>query len=661
MDEEALWNPTSETLANSQMTKFLTYVNEKQNKNFSHYSELYQWSIDEIGSFWATFAQFSDIIWKSPPLNPSLAIETCERCSSRRPDWFKGSTLNFAENILSKSPDTICITSYMEGFEKPVHLTCNELKSKVGRCSNWLRHEGIKPGDRVVAVMANTPETVVSMLACASVGAVWASCSPDFGASGIRDRLEQLSPSILLFTDSYNYNGKFYDCSETIHSAMSHVPTIRKFVKIPISKCSSENQSQPLREKEIHWNTILSEHSDKITFEYTNFDHPLFILFSSGTTGKPKCIIHGVGGTLLQHMKEHALHTDLGKEKSLFYFTTCGWMMWNWMTSALAVGSRIVLYEGSPSYPNLMTLWKIIVEEKIDVFGTSPKFISACMKAQIEIKCFKFPNLESILSTGSPLLPEHYDWVYQNIDQNIRVSSISGGTDIISCFMLGNPILPVYAGEIQCRGLGMAVESWNEDAKPVLNRKGELVCTKPFVSMPIGFWEDKDKSTYHQTYFNFFQEREVWRHGDFIEINGRGGVTVYGRSDATLNPGGVRIGTAEIYQQIEKFLEIQDSLVIGVKTGSDIEVWLFIKLAQGHSLSEDLKRSINNQIRSELTPRHLPNKIFQVNQIPYTKSGKKMEVPVTRILSGDSIDTSSSLAEPEALKEYIEMAKRPTK
>ncbi|MCH7947917.1 MAG: acetoacetate--CoA ligase, partial [candidate division Zixibacteria bacterium] len=498
---------------------------------------------------------------------------------------------------------------------------------------------------RVRVFIPNLTEAIIGMLATTSIGAVWSSCSPDFGLQGVLDRFGQIEPKVLIATDSYTYNGKKYDSTEKLNKVIDAIASIEKVVVV-----SMTNDSNSIR-KSISWSELLVDTDIELTFEQLPFDHPVYIMYSSGTTGVPKCIVHGAGGTLLQHFKEHYLHTNLTRKDVITYYTTCGWMMWNWLVSALAVGSTIFLYDGSPSYPDLSILWKAIEQEKISVFGTSPKFLAACQNLKLSPKDdFDLSSLKTILSTGAPLTAPQFEWCYQQIKEDMQLSSISGGTDIVSCFALGSPTLPVHAGELQCRGLGMKVETYDDNGQPVENEVGELVCSAPFPSRPIYFWNDPDKLKYKAAYFEHFPG--VWRHGDFIKITNYGSVIVYGRSDATLNPGGVRIGTAEIYAPVEAMPEIADSLVIGQKWKDDIRIILFVVLAEGQALTEDLKDRIKKTIRQNTTPRHVPSKIIEVTDIPHTINGKKVEIAVARIVHGQEVPNIDALANPESLRQF---------
>jgi acetoacetyl-CoA synthetase len=647
--DSALWQASPKRLQSSKLWKFKVLSEAQTGLRFDHYQELHQWSVEQFPAFWGAAADFLGIIWEEDPVEIFVPNS---RKSMRDGQWFPGARLSFARNLLALDDHNPAkIISIIEGLQNPVVLSSQALRIQVAQCTAHLQALGVKAGDRVAGICPNSSEAIIAMLATSALGAVWSSCSPDFGSEGILDRFSQIEPSVLFASRSYIYNEKFIDCSETALTVSRRLSSLKGCIMIdPLQTGSIPEPFLGFREALDRYEPGRALQDFKPLA--TTFDHPLYILFSSGTTGKPKCIVHSVGGTLLQHKKELMLHCDLGDGQRLLYFTTCGWMMWNWMVSALATGADLVLFEGSINRQNFSVLWQALSEYKVTCFGTSPKFLASCIKAGLRpSQDHDLSALETILCTGSPLMPEHFHWVYSAVKADVHLASISGGTDIISCFMLGNPWQPVYAGEIQGAGLGMAVDCWDEAGHSLRGQRGELVCTKPFPSMPIGFWKD-DGSKYQDAYFSYYQGPEVWRHGDFIEINARAGITVYGRSDATLNPGGVRIGTAEIYRQVEQFPEVQDSLAVSRQRDGDAELILFVKLQEGLELQQDLVQRIKGQLRHQLSPRHIPAAILQVKDIPYTRSGKKLELAVTRILHEEALDNLSAIMNPECLGEY---------
>jgi len=646
--EKPLWRPSEDRIASSNLTFYTDYVAKLLNRKISSYQELYDWSVIDIEEFWKSFWNFSGVI-HSKPYQQILSGDGMFRTR-----WFEGSELNFAENLLRYRDDQIAIISSRENFPV-IKLTYSELYNLTASLSLSLKEMGVKKGDRVAGFVNNVPESVIAMLATVSLGAIWTSCSPDFGHKGVLDRFGQIQPKILYAIETYNYNGKLIDCSEKIEAIQKSIPSIEKIVLI---KRFNDFKGNVTKDKtlvkinnSLFFNDLLSNTSTELKFEQVSFNHPVFIMYSSGTTGIPKCIVHGGGGTLLQHFKELYLHTNLKREDVITYYTTCGWMMWNWLVSSLFVGARILLYDGNPVYPNINILWKKIEDDKISVFGTSPKFLGMIQKAGLVPKDhFDLSSLKTILSTGSPLSVENFRWVYEDVKGDLQLSSISGGTDIISCFMLGNPNLPVYEGEIQCKGLGMKVEAFNEKGESVIEEKGELVCTKPFPSMPVYFWNDPENKKYYSAYFDYYPG--IWRHGDYIKITKHGGIIVYGRSDATLNPGGVRIGTAEIYRIVEAMDEVTDSLAVGQTRKNDVRIILFVVLKPNHILNDTLIEKIKTVIRTNATPRHVPLKIIQVQDIPRTISGKKVELAVTRILHQENVDNRDALANPDSLEQF---------
>ncbi|MGB9803389.1 acetoacetate--CoA ligase [Desulfofundulus sp.] len=636
-----LWEPSEERKKQANMTRFMEFVNKKHGHNFTTYHELYQWSVENAPAFWEAMWEFGGIIAARP--YDQVVVNFEDMLGSR---WFVGAELNFAENLLRYRDDHTALIFKGEAMEEPVRLTYAGLYDQVARLARSLREMGVTVGDRVAGFMPNMIETVVAMLATTSIGAIWSSCSPDFGVKGVYDRFGQIQPKVLFTANGYSYNGKKHDSLARVAGIVEEIPSIERVVVVPYTEKEPDISRVP---KAVPYQDFLAA-GEGLEIEFTRlpFDHPVYIMYSSGTTGVPKCIVHGAGGTLIQHLKELILHTDLKREDTIFYFTTCGWMMWNWLVSSLAVGATVLLFDGSPFYPDAGALWKLAQDEGITVFGTSAKYLASVEKAGVKPGAtYDLSRLKAILSTGSPLSVESFEYVYRDIKQDVCLSSISGGTDIISCFALGNPIGPVYAGELQCRGLGMKVESFDPEGKPVINRKGELVCTAPFPSMPVYFWNDPDRKKYRSAYFDVYPN--VWRHGDYVEITDTGGVIIYGRSDATLNPGGVRIGTAEIYRQVESIPEILDSIVVGQDWENDVRVILFVKLAEGVELTGELINRIKTTIRENTTPRHVPAKIIAVADIPYTLNGKKVEMAVRDVIHNRPVLNKDALANPEAL------------
>ena len=637
-----LWTPSEEQIQDSNMYRFMTGVNRKYQKNFTTYPELWQWSVDHIPEFWAEMWDFAGVIASRPC---DEVIDDVTRMPGTR--WFKGARLNFAENLLRYRDDETAIVFRGEDQVRR-RLTYAELYDEVARTAASLRALGLKPGDRVVGFMPNMPESIIAMLAAASLGAVWSSCSPDFGIKGVLDRFGQIKPRVLFTADGYLFKGKRIDSLERITDILKQIGTVEKVVVVPYTTDAPDISGVP---GAVLYNDFRAGTAGDIVFEQLPFDHPLYIMYSSGTTGLPKCMVQGAGGILLQQMKEHLLHTNLRREDNIFYFTTCGWMMWNWLTCGLSVGATLLLYDGNPFHPGPEALWQMAEDEKMTVFGTSAGYIAALMNTGlIPREKFDLSALRALLSTGSPLSIEGFDFVYREVKPDLQLASISGGTDINGCFALGNPMGPVYAGELQCRGLGMKVEAFDENGRPVVGRQGELVCTAPAPSMPIYFWDDPDGKKYHDAYFDVYPN--VWRHGDYIEVNDHGGVTIYGRSDATLNPGGVRIGTAEIYRQVEMLDEIEDSLVVGQEWKNDVRVILFVKMMAGCALTDALKNKIRQTIRVNASPRHVPAKIIEVPDVPYTLNMKKVELAVKKTIQGQAVLNKDALKNPGVLDFY---------
>ena len=648
-NSKPLWIPSEYRIRTSNFSKYYNFLKREYNLSFSDYNQLHTWSVTESEKFWESIWKFSGIIHSN----------SYEKVLDKRimpgANWFEGSRLNFAENLLKYNDDHLAIISSRE--DKPeVSITYAELNKLVTSCSAGLRKLGVKTGDRVAGFVTNISESIIAMLATTSIGAVWTSCSPDFGTQGVLDRFGQVKPKVLFAIEDYQYNGKIVHCKEKVENIVSQIPEIEKIIWIPqyqdLKQLHATNNNQEINSsKFIHFNDLLDNTSKIIEFEQLPFNHPVYIMYSSGTTGLPKCMVHSVGGTLLQHYKELVLHTDLNRNDIITYYTTCGWMMWNWLVSSLQVGATIFLYDGNPVYPDNDVLWKKVEKHRVTVFGTSPKYLSIFNKTNFVPKNkYDLSSLRAILSTGSPLPEETFHWVYENVKSDLQLSSISGGTDIISCFMLGNPILPVYAGEIQCKGLGMKVEAFNEKGKSVVGEKGELVCTEPFPSMPVYFWDDRNGKKYRKAYFEKYPG--IWTHGDYIKITESGGIVVYGRSDATLNPGGVRIGTAEIYRIVEELDGISDSIVVGKKFNGDEKIVLFVVLKQGVKLNKNFKDKIKSELKSRATPRHVPSEIYEVKEVPRTISGKKVEIAVSKILNGEEVENKDALANPDSLNQF---------
>ena len=629
-----VWTPSQDQILNSNLKKFTEFVEENTGKHFKSYDELHHFSISNP-EFWRFIIEFCKVEgeWNGP-------IYEGENIFSAK--WFPQSKLNFAENMLKNRSDNEALIFRCEDRISET-LSFAELYNQVSKTAQHLKELGVTKGDRVVGFLPNFAGSIVAMLATASVGAIWSSCSPDFGEQGVIDRFGQIEPKVLFCVDGYFYNGKTHNCLDKIKSFTARLPSLKQVVIFDYASLSNIVINNSISYQEILENYEAIE----IGFERVGFDHPLYIMYSSGTTGLPKCIVHGHGGTLVQHLKEHQLQTNISSGDRVFYFTTCSWMMWNWLVSALGTGATIMLYDGSPTYPDNTVLWQFADEEEFSHFGTSAKYIETLMKDDVNPSAiFKLSNLKVICSTGSPLSAECYDYIYNNVGY-VHLASISGGTDIVSCFVLGVPNIPVRRGEIQGAGLGMAVEIWDDSGRVNRGERGELVCTKPFPSRPVKFWNDIDGEKYHAAYFDRFEG--VWAHGDFAEQTPDGGYIIYGRSDATLNPGGVRIGTAEIYRQVDRVKEVLESIVIGQVWGSDTRIVLFVKLREGLNLTETLANTIKKFIKDNCTSRHVPSKILQVEDIPRTKSGKIVEIPVRDIVHGKEVKNKEALANPEAL------------
>lgn len=633
---EPIWQPSAARVAASNLQHFIAA--HRAQLAAADYTALYAWSIAAPAEFWAAVWEFCGI---RAMTNCTTVVRDLERMPGAR--WFEGATLNFAANLLAPDRQGPAIVFANERGERS-ELSWQELRSQVASVAAGLREFGVRKGDRVAGFIANRPEAVVAMLATACVGAVWSSCSPDFGVDAVLDRFGQIAPKVLFATDGYFYNGKSIDSLTAVQAIAARLTELRAVVIVPYRSAAPDVRA-------IAGAMLFADLTHRqvpLEYEPTAFADPLYILYSSGTTGVPKCIVHSVGGTLLQHRKEHVLHTDIRAGDVVFYFTTCGWMMWNWLVSALASGATLVLYEGAPLHPDPGVLWRLAERENINVFGTSAKYLSALEKSGFQPRdAHALPALRSILSTGSPLAPSSFDFVYRHVKNDVQLASIAGGTDLISCFALGNPLLPVYRGELQCRGLGMKVEIFTPEGRAVREQKGELVCTAPFPSMPIGFWNDAGGQKYRAAYFERFPN--VWHHGDYAELTAHDGIVIYGRSDAVLNPGGVRIGTAEIYRIVDQFEEIAESIVAPQEWGDDTRVILFVRLQPGRALNADLAHRLRDEIRRRASPRHVPARILAVADIPRTMNGKIVELAVREAIHGRPIGNRDALANPEAL------------
>jgi acetoacetyl-CoA synthetase len=642
--DKPLWTPP-DSASQTLLAEYVKQVEAQHARRFSSYPELHQWSIDAPSDFWRSVWRFGGIVGESG----DVVVTDFDQMAHA--SWFPDARLNFAENLLRESSNNEALVFWGEDKVER-RLTRQQLRQSVTLFAAALRATGVTQGDRVAAYMPNMPETIVAMLAATSLGAVFTSASPDFGVQGVVDRFGQTTPKVLIACDGYWYNGKAIEISGKLADIVVAIPNIERLIVVPYIAESVDILAASLP-RGVSLAQFVGPYAEGTPLEFTPvpFNHPLFIAYSSGTTGVPKCIVHGTGGVLLQHVKEHQLHSDIREGDRLFYYTTCGWMMWNWLASSLASGATLMLYDGNPFIDHGRILWDYAERERITHFGTSAKYLDALAKAGAKPgESGKLDALRVILATGSPLAPESFDYVYESVKRDVQLSSISGGTDILSCFVLGNPLLPVWRAEIQCAGLGLAVDVWADDSRPVKEQKGELVCTRPFPSMPLGFWNDTTGERYRSAYFERFPG--VWCQGDFCERTKHDGFVIYGRSDATLNPGGVRIGTAEIYRQVERLPEILEAVVIGQNWQNDVRIILFVKLDDGIELTEELVSTIKRTIRENTTPRHVPAKILQVTDIPRTKTGKVVEIAVRNAVEGDPIRNSEALQNAEALTQF---------
>lgn len=638
-----LWTPSQQRVKQANITRFAQEIEVQWSMTCPDYDSLWRWSVREPNQFWQSICEFCEVLFQGETGSALIAGKTM-----RDAVWFPNLTLNYAENLLRARGNDALMVVFRGEDKLERSFTYRQLYDQVSVLAQALRDQGVRAGDRVAGILPNMPEAIIAMLAATSIGAIWSSCSPDFGVNGVMDRFGQIEPKVLFVVDYYYYNGKRHNLVNTNRELSKRLSSVEIVVV-----CAYDGQSTPQGTafaKAISWKDYSASYVPRaIEFAALSFDHPLFIMFSSGTTGVPKCIVHCHGGTLLQHMKEHQLHVDVHPGDRLFYFTTCGWMMWNWLVSGLASKAVVMLYDGSPFYPDGNVLFDYIDDHRITQFGTSAKFIDASHKANIKpCTSHQLTSVKTIVSTGSVLVPESFDYVYRDIKTDVCLASVSGGTDIIACFVSGSPTLPVYCGELQCRALGMDVDVFDDDGNSITNQKGELVCKSPFPSLPIGFWNDADGEKYRQIYFDRYPD--IWCQGDYVELTNRGTMIFYGRSDAVLNPGGVRIGTAEIYRQVETLEEIVESLVIGQNWQNDVRIVLFVKLRDGIILDDALVEKIKRHIRNNTTPRHVPAKIVAVADIPRTKSGKIVELAVRKIVHNEAVKNVEALANPEALE-----------
>ena len=641
---DILWQPSPERIRSTRMDQFRRFINTRHGVQLRDYPALHQWSIDQRADFWQAIVAFFDVQFHNPPT--AVLIEGAEMPSAQ---WFPGATLNFAEHLLRRRDAHPAVVAISEDGQRE-SFSYAELAAHVAGLQRSLRAAGVAQGDRVAACMPNTWQTLVGMLATTSLGAIWSCSSPDFGTQGVIDRFGQIEPKVLITCAAYRYAGKTIDQSAKLNEILERLPSLQQLIIVPYARPQARAEDYHTQANVALWHDFYQP-GGAPEFVAVPFDHPLYILYSSGTTGVPKCIVHGTGGVLLTHLKEHGLHADLSDADCLFYYTTCGWMMWNWLVSVLAIGATAVLYDGSPFHPGPERLIDLIDAENISVFGTSPKYLASLEQAGLQPRLsHHLGSLKGVISTGSPLSPQSYDYVYRQIKAQVCLSSMSGGTDIVSCFVIGNPVLPVRRGEMQCKSLAMAVEVWDDQGRPLVGAKGELVCTRHFPAMPIGLWNDPQQTRLRASYFSQFPG--VWAQGDYAEQCENGSLLIHGRSDAVLNPGGVRIGTAEIYRQVEKVPQVLESLAIGQRWQGDVRVVLFVRLDEGLELDEALEQHIRQVIRANTTPRHVPAKILAVTDIPRTLSGKIVELAVRNVVHGEPVKNTDALANPQALAHF---------
>jgi len=643
-----LWSPSEQWIKETNLTRYTQWLADTHDKHFNAYDDLWQWSTDQIDEFWKTIVEYFEVAYDGQA--------TTVRSGNEMPHyrWFDGMKLNYAEHIFRMTTDHHPAIIFKAENESLQEISWRDLRDQVATIQWFLKSKGVEAGDCVVAYLPCTPEATMAFLAVNSLGAIWSSCSPDFGTQSVIDRFAQIKPKVLIATDEYAYGGKTFSKKNTIQELIHQLPTLEHVVVVSPSSQEIES-AKPVT----LWHDIKLEDSYQLDFKRVPFSHPIWVLYSSGTTGLPKAITHSHGGVLLEQLKYCTFHNDFKPGERCFWYTTTGWMMWNYIHGSLLVGGTMVLYDGSPGYPDLLALWQFAADANVTHFGTSAGFILACLKAEIKPDTQALQSLRSISSTGSTLPPEGFDWIYQKIKKDVWLASMSGGTDVCSAFVGGNPNLPVYQGEIQCRALGCSLHAFDEDEKPVVEEVGEMVITKPLPSMPIYFWNDPDFTRYRESYFEMFPG--IWRHGDWIKITGRQGIIIYGRSDATLNRGGVRIGTSEIYRAVDKVKEVKDSLIICVeKKGGEFWMPLFVMMQENVALTDDIKKKINTTIRADYSPRHVPDEIIAVPDIPYTISGKKTETPVKKVIMGKDpkdVVNAGALRNPQSMDFFIDLVK----